>query len=139
MAYEDSNPTYAAATGQKDRKPQPLRGVLHRFPRAILAIAECTRVGTEKRGIPLEDMSFADDPQSRVRYGEALVRHLLAEAIEGPVNTDPADQCLWHDVQEAWDALARLECRLKQDEQWAEEMANRWEMEGCTWYEEYRR
>lgn len=114
---EESNELYAKATRQKEEKPQPLRGVLHRFPRAILRLALVSKMGTDKRGIPLEDMSFADDPESYTRYGEAVVRHLLMERIEGPINSDPADQGFHHDEQAAWDALARLECRLRQEEE----------------------
>ena len=44
------------------------------------------------------------------RYGDALVRHLIAEAIEGPVD---ADTQLLHAAQEAWNALARLELILR--------------------------
>lgn len=113
---EAANPTYAAATAQKDAKPQPWRGVLRRFPRALLAVAECSRVGTEKRAIPLEDNSFRENPAAYTRYTEAICRHLLVEEVEGPVNSDPSDQGLYHDVCVAWDALARLEIRLYQEE-----------------------
>jgi len=56
------------------------------------------------------------NPESRTRYGEAQVRHILLERIEGLVNSDPADQGFCHDEQAAWDALARLECRLNQEQ-----------------------
>lgn len=115
-----TNEASARTNAQKDAKPPVHTGVLMRFPRALKALAVCSRVGTEKRGIPLSDVGFWSDPLAYDRYREARARHILEEAIEGLINLDPRDQGLAHDVQCAWDALAVVECRL-----WREEQAKR--------------
>ena len=101
---------------EKAEKPPVVRGVLHRFPRAILAIADLSAYGMKKHGINLAgtDHLVAEGDAEGQRL-DALGRHLCMEAIHGPKNPD--DQEFLHATQAAWNALARLELLLKaQDE-----------------------
>lgn len=85
------------------------RGCLGYFPRAISAVATVSAFGASKyawngwRGV--------DDGVNR--YTDAMVRHLGYEA-EGEV-LDP-DSGLRHAAHAAWNALARLELLLSQEE-----------------------
>lgn len=97
------------ATKEKYSKPTPYRGVLYRFPRAILAVSEISEHGTKKHEVPLNDVSYRDLPDGEMLYREASCRHMLREAIEGPIDPDFG---LLHAAHEAWDALARLEIML---------------------------
>lgn len=105
----------AGATAAKYSKPNIYRGVLARFPRAIRELARVSEYGTNKHQVPLEDVSFTDIPGAEVMYKEALCRHIIDEAISGPINTD--DGGLLHCLQRAWDALADAEVYLKRKEQ----------------------
>ncbi len=104
----------ATATRARYNKPQPYRGVIARFPRAILEIAKVSRYGATKHEKPMGDTSYLDVPDAEVNYVEAEVRHLLHEAIHGPVNDD--DDGLLHKAQKAWEALADLEVFLYEEE-----------------------
>lgn len=84
------------------------RGLLEYFPRACLAVAEVSMKGAEKycwKG--WETVENGID-----RYGDAEVRHIVAAAIEGPL--DPQLEVL-HAAEEAWNALARLELILREN------------------------
>ncbi len=90
-------------------KPAVLQGLLQYFPRALREIATVSTIGAKKyswRG-------WESVPDGINRYGDALGRHLLAAAIEGPYD---ADTGLLHDSQVAWNALARLELILREKE-----------------------
>jgi hypothetical protein len=52
-------------------------------------------------------------PDGIARYGDALARHVLKEAMEGPVDKDSH---LTHMAHAAWNALARLELALREQE-----------------------
>ncbi len=105
----------APATKARYDKPQPYLGVLARFPRAILEIAKVSKYGTSKHHLAMGDMTYLVVPQADVNYIEAEVRHLLHEAISGPVNA--GDGGLLHKAQKAWEALADLEVYLYQAEE----------------------
>ncbi len=100
------------ATKARYDKPQPYRGVLARFPRAILEIAKVSVYGDKKHERPFGDVDFLDIPEAEVSFVEAEVRHLLKEAIHGPINREDGD--LLHKAQKAWEALADLEVYLYQ-------------------------
>lgn len=91
------------------------RGFLMRFPRAIYEVTRVSVVGTTKYEVPISDNNFVNVPDGAGRYLDADVRHLLDEAINGPVNVEkggalpPEGVELLHAAQHAWDALARLE------------------------------
>lgn len=86
------------------RKAVPIySGVLRYFPRALAAVAECSKKGNDQHnpGQPLHwDRSKSGDEL------DALTRHLL-EA--GTVDTDG----IRHSVKVAWRALANLEKELE--------------------------
>lgn len=90
-------------------KPQVVRGVLHYFPRAILEIARVSEAGANK----YEWDGWKTVPDGVSRYTEAMGRHLLAEAIEGPLDSGAGGTRCLHAAQVAWNALARLELALR--------------------------
>lgn len=112
-ASNESDPTGRAPStpGAKlDAGKAPvLRGVLQYFPRAILAVAEVSAHGASK----YTWNGWETVPDGIPRYGDALVRHLIKEAIEGPADKDSH---LTHMAHEAWNALARLELMLREKE-----------------------
>ena len=92
-----------------DGKSPVLQGVFHYFPRALSAVAKVSLVGANKYSWK----GWETVPDGINRYGNALARHILAEATEG--DTD-ADTGLLHAEQQAWNALARLELILREKE-----------------------
>lgn len=76
------------------------------FPRALGAVANVSEYGSRKYAAK----GWLKVPNGKVRYSDALGRHLLKEAIEGPY--DDGDSGLSHAAQAAWNALARLELML---------------------------
>lgn len=99
-----------------------IRGCLQRFPRALLEVAKVSAVGCRKYDLPLDDTDFLDVPDGLGRYTDALGRHLLKEALEGNINIEvggnlPKEGVVTrHDAQVAWNALARLEIKLREEE-----------------------
>jgi len=87
-------------TDAKERKGLPVfSGCLSYFPDALLAVAECSRVGNEQHGNGKElkwDRSKSGDEL------DALTRHLLQA---GEKDTDG----IYHDTKVAWRALANLQ------------------------------
>ena len=53
-------------------------------------------------------------PDGIARYSDAMVRHLLAESIEGPLDSGPNGLGVLHAGQVAWNAMARLELILRE-------------------------
>lgn len=102
----------SSATAAKYAKDPVWAGVLARFPMALREVAKVSAWGTRKHNVPIDDMSFLTIPDAYRIYSDACGRHLLDEAVEGPVNA--ADGDLLHAAQLAWDALARLEVFLRQ-------------------------
>lgn len=103
----------AEATAAKYQKDPVWMGVLARFPMALREIARVSAFGTKKHQVPMDDMSYLTVPDAYGVYTDADARHLLGEAIEGPVNLDPKDGGMLHPAQHAWNALARLEVFLR--------------------------
>lgn len=90
-------------------KPPVMRGVIQYFPRALMAVSLVSLKGAEKytwRG-------WETVPDGPNRYGDALARHLVLEDIEGEYDKDTG---LLHAAQAAWNALARLELILREQE-----------------------
>lgn len=102
------------ATKAKYTRDQVYLGMIARFPRAVKEIAKVSVYGSEKHHREMADMSFLTVPDAYRTYTEALSRHLVAEAVEGPKN--PQDGGLLHAAQAAWNALARLEVLLRHEE-----------------------
>lgn len=93
-----------------DAGKSPVRqGLLEYFPRACLAVAEVSAVGARKYSWK----GWEKVENGVNRYGDAEVRHICYNAIEGPIDNDTK---LLHATQEAWNAFARLELILKEKE-----------------------
>ena len=92
-----------------DGKSPVMQGVLQYFPRALLEVGRVSKAGAEKYSWKGWER-VSDGP---IRYGNALVRHILLEDMEGPYDRDTG---LLHVAQEAWNALARLELILREME-----------------------
>lgn len=78
------------------------------FGKALSAVAEVGTFGAEKytRG------GWQSVPNGIIRYTAAMLRHVLKEEYE----TLDSDSGLAHDAHAAWNALARLELRLREEE-----------------------
>ena len=100
----------SAATKEKYSKPPAARGVVTRFPRAILELAKLSQFGTTKHEVSIDDVSYRDIPDGEGVLLDAQVRHICQEAITGEVNEDDGGHL--HATQDAWNALARLEIIL---------------------------
>ena len=106
-----------------DGKVAFVRGCLSRFPRALLEVARVSRLGCIKYDLPLDDTDFLDVSDGFGRYTDALGRHLLKETTEGNIsietggNLPPEGVATRHDAQVAWNALARLEIKLREEEE----------------------
>jgi hypothetical protein len=81
--------------------------VLGSFCRALAAVTEVGTFGARKYC----DNGWIAVPDGRERYTDALLRRLLAEASGEALDGDSG---LLHDAHAAWNALARLELRLRQ-------------------------
>lgn len=88
-------------------KSPVLRGAIQYFPRAIKAVAMVSLFGANKYAWK----GWESVPDAVNRYGDALVRHLTDEEIDGPI--DPSTGLL-HSAQVAWNSLARLEMKLRE-------------------------
>ncbi len=94
----------AGATKFDGEKAPVYQGVLQYFPNAIMALAWNSEYGFRKYGTW---GGWRKVPDGIARYSNAKVRHGLLQDIEGPY--DDNDSGLAHAVQEAWNAMARLE------------------------------
>lgn len=81
------------------------RGLIEYFPHACMAVAEVSQAGANK----YTWKGWIDVPNGKVRYTDALVRHLIKESTEGEIDPDFG---LLHAAHLAWSALARLELIL---------------------------
>lgn len=81
------------------------RGALSYFPRAIVVVSSISDFGAKKYAWK----GWESVPDGFNRYSDALARHLLAEGYE---ELDP-DSGILHAGHAAWNALARLEFKLK--------------------------
>jgi hypothetical protein len=83
--------------------------VLGGFPRALQAVGEVGTMGASK----YTDSGWKQVVNGEQRYTDALLRHLMKE-FTGEIN-DKESQ-LKHAAHLAWNALARLELILKEEE-----------------------
>ena len=88
-------------------KIKVLKGALQYFPRALIEVAKVSEFGASKYSWK----GWENVPDGIERYGDALVRHLVAEEIEGEMTEDSG---LLHASHIAWNALARLELMLRE-------------------------
>lgn len=85
------------------------RGLFDYFPRACLAVADVSTIGAKKYAWK----GWEVVPDGVNRYGDALGRHLLAEACEGLYDNGPKGTGCLHAAQVAWNAMARLELMIR--------------------------
>ena len=85
------------------------RGAIDYFPRAILSVAAVSTFGASKYAWK----GWETVPEGFERYSDAMVRHLLAE---GQGEATDNDSGLPHAAHAAWNALARLELMLREEE-----------------------
>lgn len=82
------------------------RGVTSYFPRALFAVAQVSAFGAKKY-----DWSSWDKVEDGAhRYADAQQRHALYQAMGQEFDEESG---LLHLAHEAWNALARLELRLR--------------------------
>jgi hypothetical protein len=84
------------------------RLVVDGFSRALLDVARVATYGAQKY---TED-GWRSVPDGVDRYRDAMYRHLLAEAADGPLDPESG---LLHAAHAAWNALARLELLLQEE------------------------
>lgn len=93
------------------KSPLAQGGFLY-FPRALSAVARCSEFGLKKYNLDYEDRNFLEVEGGFGRYTDGMLRHLAGEVIdEGGV--DP-EMGIPHAYAVAWNALARLEIKLKE-------------------------
>lgn len=90
-------------------KPCMWRGLIDYFPRACLAVGNISTFGAKKYA--WAGWEKVDDGINR--YSDAMVRHMMKEAMGEEV--DP-DSNMMHAAHTAWGALARLELILREKE-----------------------
>lgn len=91
-------------TDPKVRKNAPMaRGLLDYFPRALLAVADLSRVGNEQHN-PGQPLHWAKDKSTD--HADCILRHLIDR---GTLDTDGVR----HSAKVAWRALALLEIELE--------------------------
>lgn len=91
-------------------KAPMMRGLLKRFPRALMQIALVSDYGQRKYGTFDGWEAVAD---AFARYDDAHGRHDALRFIEGEY--DESDSGLPHIAQRAWNALATLELALRDE------------------------
>ena len=84
-------------------------GIIAYFPRAIQAVAAISAFGATKYAWA----GWRHVPDGLNRYTDAMVRHLIAEAEGQDVDIDSG---LLHAAHCAWNALARLELLLQEED-----------------------
>lgn len=91
-----------------DAGKEPMRLVLHAMPRALLAVGRVAAYGARKYSAG----SWQSVPDGVARYTDAMLRHALQEGIAA----HDAESGLPHAACVAWNALARLELMLREEE-----------------------
>ena len=79
--------------------------VLLSFSRALGEVGNVGTYGAKK----YSDNGWLSVERGDERYTDAMLRHLLAENVEGEIDSETG---LFHKAQTAWNALARLELFL---------------------------
>ena len=98
------------ATMAKYNKHPVYEGVMRKFPRALVAIAQCSKCGAAKHSTTVGSLVYKEVPGGVDTYYNALARHLLSIAAGDEVNEE--DGGVLHATQVAWNALAALEIKL---------------------------
>lgn len=105
--FTNDGTTTVGTGGRKDDtgKPPLYRGTITQFPRALRAVAACSAHGADRYGWE----NWKSVPGGFERYSDAMVRHLVAESEESPIDHDSG---LHHASHACWNSLARLELLL---------------------------
>ena len=93
--------------GKKDDEGKVLAGILGDFGLALFEVAKVGTFGAKK----YTRNSWQTLENGQLRYTDALWRHLLTEQSE---DVDP-DSGLCHAAHLAWNALARLELKIREN------------------------
>lgn len=121
MSEVDPNGISQHAAGAKLDAGKVDMSLLTLWPRALLEVCRVGSLGQSKysRG------GFLEVANGVVRYTAALLRHLFKESMGQKYDDDPYYDTdagkVWkgsirHDAQVAWNALSRLELKLKEEE-----------------------
>ncbi len=112
MIENDPNGKGAHELGAKmDAGKSPVvQGAIQYFPRAMMAVSDLSAKGAEKYAWA----GWEQVPDGVNRYNNALGRHCCYESIEGPIDSDTGEL---HATCIAWNALARLELMLRQEDE----------------------
>ena len=81
--------------------------VLQGFSRAIERVCDVGTFGANK----YSDFGWLSVPDGYERYSDAMLRHYFANYTEGEMDLDTDIE---HDAQVAWNALARLEFKVRE-------------------------
>ena len=107
MKEKDPNGLNPHEPGAKLDQGKVEAALLHDFGLALTAVAEVLTVGRKKYSVS----GWTKVPNGYRRYSDALWRHLLTSKYEAY----DQDTGLDHDAQIAWNALARLELKLREE------------------------
>lgn len=107
MSEHDPTGRDQHTTGAKlDAGKNRLGLVLGGFSNALQAVGEVGTFGANK----YTDNGWVDVPNGMNRYTDAMLRHHLQELAGEEKDQDSG---FYHDTQVAWNALARLELRIR--------------------------
>ena len=94
----------------KSEKPKLFNTIFKQFPRAIKAIAERSELGHKKYAdIDQDYQGFTRTPNAFEEYQNAVIRHLMQDG-------EPEETELDHLKAVAWNAIAILEIKLRENE-----------------------
>lgn len=96
--------------GAKLDDGKPMAGLLLDFGLALLEVSKVSTYGAKKK-YSRGGWQHVEDGENR--YTDALLRHLIAERYE----ERDAESDLLHAAQTAWNALARLELKMRRTSQ----------------------
>lgn len=91
-----------------------VRGLIQRFPRAVLAISSLSAYGMKRHGSALDEDHLVVLGDAKGQRLDAQGRHLCMEAIDK--DGMDAESEHHHATATAWNALAYLELLLKEAE-----------------------
>lgn len=106
---DDASSVVHGAVKYDGGKPASYRGAIAYFPRAIEQVAAVSTFGATKYAWK----GWQSVPEGFERYSDAMVRHLTKEATGESTDSDSG---LLHASHAAWNALARLELLLREEE-----------------------
>lgn len=114
MTEKDPNGVASGTPGAKlDAGKSPvMQGALQYFPRAIRAVADLSAKGAAKYSWK----GWENVPDGINRYGDAMARHILDEGEGRMFDDSPGGTGELHATSVAWNALARLELILREQE-----------------------